>query len=118
MFRLLNPSWQSKTVSIKIRYDDFSTESARETFSRPVGTIDELFDRLSALFHRKYKSGKRVRLIGAGLLNPETENTPHQGDLFDTVNEKERNLEKYILEINKRFPNAALRRGRSWIADK
>jgi DNA polymerase-4 len=118
MFRLLNQRWQSKTVSIKIRYDDFSTESARETFPRPVGTIDELFDRLSALFHRKYKSGRGVRLIGAGLLNLETENMPHQGDLFDTANEKERNLEKYILEINKKFPNAALRRGRSWMADK
>ncbi|MFP3042243.1 DNA polymerase IV [Treponema primitia] len=117
MFRLLNQSWQSRTVSIKIRYEDFSTESARETFPRPVGTIDELFDHLSVLFHRKYKSGRGVRLIGAGLLNLETENAPRQGELFDTVNEKERNLEKYILEINKKFPNAALRRGRSMMAD-
>jgi DNA polymerase-4 len=117
MFRLLNQSWQSRTVSIKIRYEDFSTESARETFPRPVGTINELFDHLSALFHRKYQSGRGVRLIGAGLLNLETENAPQQGELFDTVNEKERNLEKYILEINKKFPNAALRRGRSMMAD-
>ena len=117
MFRLLNQNWQSRTIAIKIRYEDFSTESARETFPNPVGSINELFDRLSALFRRKYKSGRGVRLIGAGLLNLGTENAPRQGELFDTVNEKERNLEKYILEINKKFPNAALRKGRSMMAD-
>jgi DNA polymerase-4 len=124
MFRLLDKNWQSRTVAIKIRYEDFSNESARETFPNPVGSINELFDHLSALFRRKYQEpkvhGRGVRLIGAGLLNLETENTPIQGELFDTTNEKERAeqaLEKYILEINKKFPNAALRKGRSLMAD-
>ncbi|GHV80239.1 hypothetical protein AGMMS49944_20300 [Spirochaetia bacterium] len=119
MFRLLNQNWQSRTVAIKIRYEDFSTVSARETFPNPVGSINELFDHLSALFRRKYQEvhGRGVRLIGAGLLNLETGNTPRQGELFDTANEKERALDKYILEINKKFPNAALRRGRSLMAD-
>jgi DNA polymerase-4 len=117
MFRLLDQNWQSKTVSIKIRYDNFSTESARETFSRPVSGINELFDHLSALFRRKYRAGRGVRLIGAGLLNMETEDAPRQGELFEEGDEKKRALDKYILEINKKFPNAALRRGRSLMAD-
>jgi DNA polymerase-4 len=115
MFRLLNCHWQSRTVSIKIRYDDFSTESARETSERPVHTMNELFERISALFHKKYKPGRGVRLIGAGLMNLETEKD--QGELFDSGNEKERNLEKYILELNKKFPGAALKKGRTWLAD-
>jgi DNA polymerase-4 len=118
MFRLLDQDWRSKTVAIKIRYDDFSTESARETLPRPVSGINELFDCLSTLLRRKRKSGRGVRLIGAGLLNLETGGSPRQGELFDETDEKKRALDKYILEINKKFPAAALRRGRSLMADK
>jgi DNA polymerase-4 len=117
MFRLLDQNWQSKTVSIKIRYDDFSTESARETFPRPVSGINDLFDHLSALLRKKRKSGRGVRLIGAALLNLETGDVPRQGELFDKTGEKKQALDKYILEINKKFPGAALRRGRSLMAD-
>ena len=117
MFRLLDCRWQSKTVFIKIRYNDFSTVSAQETLDRPVSTINELFERLRDLFHRKYQRGRGIRLIGAGLANLETGNSARQGDLFDTGDEKERNLEKCILEINKKFPGAALKKGRSWLAD-
>jgi DNA polymerase-4 len=117
MFRLLDRDWQSRTVFLKIRYGDFSTESVQETFPQPVSTINELFDHLSSLFHRKYKPGRGVRLIGAGLMNLETDHAPRQMDLFETGNEKERNLEKYILEINKKYPGAALRKGRSMMGD-
>jgi len=51
-------------------------------------------------------------------MNLETEGGPRQADLFDTGGEKERKLEEAILELNKKFPNAALRRGRSWMQDE
>jgi DNA polymerase-4 len=117
MFRLLDCQWQSRTVFIKIRYDDFSTVSAQESLSRPVSTINELFEHLRDLFRRKYQKGRGVRLIGGGLSNLETGSAARQGDLFDGDNEKERNLEKQILEINKKFPGAALKKGRSWLTD-
>jgi DNA polymerase-4 len=50
-------------------------------------------------------------------MNLETEDSAHQADLFDSGDEKEQHLEKTILEINQKFPSAALRRGRSWLAD-
>ena len=112
MWRLLDCRWQSRTVSIKIRYEDFSTEGARETSANPVSTLNDLYERLSALFHKKYQKGRGVRLIGAGLMNLETGGL-RQGDLFDAGDEKERRLERAILEINKKFPDAALRRGRA-----
>ncbi|MDR1956026.1 MAG: DNA polymerase IV [Treponema sp.] len=117
MFRLLDGHWQSRTVFIKIRYHDFSTISAQESLPRPVHTINELFEHLSDLFRRKYQSGRGIRLIGGGLANLETGKAAHQGELFDTGNEKERNLEQCILEINKKFPSAALKKGRSWLVD-
>jgi DNA polymerase-4 len=115
MFRLLDCRWQSRTICIKIRYGDFSTESFRETAQEPVTTLNDLYDRLLALFRKKYRHGRGVRLIGAGLMNLETGDGPRQGDLFNGADEKERQLEKTILEINKKYPGAALKRGRSWI---
>jgi DNA polymerase-4 len=52
-----------------------------------------------------------VRLLGAGLLNLE-HSSARQGDLFDTQTEKTQRLEKTILDINKKFPEAALHRAR------
>jgi DNA polymerase-4 len=121
MFRLLEGKWKSRTVHIKIRYGDFTTESIQETSEQPVATINDLFERLSALFHKKYQTGRGIRLIGAGLMNIETDSAPVQADLFDetdTKNTKEEALEKVIFEVNKKFPEAALKKGRSMLADK
>jgi DNA polymerase-4 len=111
MWRLLNSNLESKTICIKIRYGDFSTESARETLSRPVRTMNDLFDYVCALFHNKYKKGEPVRLIGAALMNIDDKN--NQSELFDFEDEKERRLEKCILEINKKFPNNIIKKGRT-----
>lgn len=117
IWRLLNSQWRSRTVTIKIRYGDFSTETARETSSSQISTLNELYDRLLSLFRSKYRSGRGVRLLGAGLMNLEKECAAVQKELFDFGSEKEEKLEKAILEINKKFPSAALRRGRSVLSD-
>ncbi|MDR1253064.1 MAG: DNA polymerase IV [Treponema sp.] len=119
IWRLLDCRWYSRTVSIKIRYGDFSTESGRETFQNPIRGFSELYERLLSLFHKKYRRGRSVRLLGAGLMNLETR-LVSQGELFDGKTpkaEKERHLEEAILAINKKFPGSALRRGRSWLGD-
>jgi DNA polymerase-4 len=117
MWRLLNSRQQSRTISVKIRYADFSTEIARETFADSVSTLNVLYDRILALFRKKHRQEKGVRLIGAGLMNLESVSA-HQGELFNETGEKERHLEEMILELNRKYPNAALRRGRSLLADE
>ncbi|MDR0389732.1 MAG: DNA polymerase IV, partial [Spirochaetaceae bacterium] len=116
IWRLLDCQWQSRTITIKIRYGDFSTESGRETFEKPVRTLNELYDRLLNLFHKKYQRGRGLRLLGAGLMNLETKSA-YQAELFDDAGGgndegRERQLEETILKINKKFPGAALKRGR------
>jgi DNA polymerase-4 len=120
MWRLLGEGKQSRTVQVKIRYKDFTTELGRESSPNPVMSLNDLYSRVLALFRKKYQNGRGLRLIGAGLMNLEEGDTPHQADLFDASSgkEKERDLEKAILEINKRFPNAVLRRGRSKLSDE
>jgi len=117
IWRLLEGRWRSRTVSVKIRYGDFSTESARETRRDCVATLNDLYDRLLGLFRGKYRKGAGVRLLGAGLMNLESA-AEVQGELFENGSEKNRRLEMAILDINKKFPDAALRRGRSWLAGR
>jgi DNA polymerase-4 len=115
MWRLLEEGRYARTVQVKIRYRDFSTGLAQESSPNPVGSLNDLYARVLALFRKKYQSGRGLRLIGAGLTN--LEEGPRQRDLFDANAEKERKLEKAILDINTRFPNAALRRSRSRLSD-
>jgi hypothetical protein len=60
----------------------------------------------------------RLRLLGAGLANLANESKSYQSELFETTNEKERKLEKLIVDINKKHPTTQLKRGRSWLIDK
>jgi DNA polymerase-4 len=116
MFRLISSRVESATVSLKIRYGDFSTGSAQKTLHDPVLTLNDFYKHVLDLFHKKYQRGRGVRLIGAGLANLTEENNLRQGDLFDRTKEKERRLEESILKINEKFPEATLRRGRSILA--
>jgi len=116
IFRLLSDRAESATVSIKIRYGDFSTENMQETYSNPVLTLNDFYGHVLDLFHRKYQKGRGIRLIGAGLMNLEAESSVRQGDLFDQGNGKERRLEEAILSINAKHPGAALKRSRSTLA--
>jgi DNA polymerase-4 len=111
-WRLLLSRLQSRTVSLKIRYEDFSTDIARETSPAAITTLSDFYDRCLALFHKKYRAGRGVRLLGAGLMNLEAA-AVHQADLFGERSEKERRLEEAILKINNKFPGAALRLGRT-----
>jgi DNA polymerase-4 len=116
MFRLISSRTESATVSLKIRYGDFSTGSVQKTFHEPVLTLNDFYKSVLDLFHKKYQRGRGVRLIGAGLANLTEKNNMHQGDLFDAKKEKERRLEESILKINEKYPEAGLRRGRSILA--
>ena len=113
IFRLLSDGSQSSTVSLKIRYSDFTTETMQETFRDPVLTLNDFYKRTLRLFRKKYQKGRGIRLIGAGLMNLESGNKVRQGDLFGQSNEKERRLEESIFKINEKYPGAAVHRSRS-----
>ena len=117
IFRLLSSQAESATVSLKIRYGDFSTENIQETFQEPILTLNDFYSHVLNLFHRKYQKGRGIRLIGAGLINLRQSKATRQGDLFDRKKEKERRLEESILRINEKFPQAVLRRSRSTLTE-
>ncbi|MCQ2610674.1 MAG: DNA polymerase IV [Treponema sp.] len=112
MFRLLENGLTSYTVAIKIRYDDFSTFNAQQTFSSPILCIDELYEYAVNLFEKKYEDGKGIRLLGVGVHNVISKNQIVQQELFPSQTEKQQCIEKAILNLENKNPNIKIHKAR------
>ena len=112
MFRLLREKGFSKTVMVKIRYEDFTTVSVQQTFSDYVLTLDSLYARAKELFERKYEQGRGIRLIGIALENIEATQKSQQQSLFDDGTEKKQKVESAILNLEKKHPEIKIHKAR------
>ena len=111
MFRLLKENWKSKTVFLKIRYDDFSTISVQSTSSKYITSVDDLFDRVCNLFYKKYNGG-RIRLLGVGAMNLESADKAVQIELFNTIDDKKQKVEDALISIKTKHPNIKITKAR------
>jgi len=111
-FRLLRAESYSRTVTLKLRYEDFTTTNAQITFDRNITTLDDFFDKVKNLFEQKYEKGRGIRLLGAGFDNVETVERPYQQDLFETDNSKKTKIEKAILNLEKKHPEIKVQKAR------
>lgn len=112
MFRLLRQKSFSKTVMVKIRYEDFSTISIQHTFEEYVSSSDDLFEKARALFEKKYEFGRGIRLIGVGLENVQDQNAPVQEVLFDFGEKKKKAVENAILKMTAKHPEIKVKKAR------
>ncbi len=107
-FRMFDEGVSSDTVSIKIRYFDFSTVTAQSKGERPVNDSADLFARLKVLFAKKCERGKPIRLLGAGLQNIKSKTLPEQEELFESNSEKRRALSEAVYKLNKKMGRGAV----------
>ena len=112
MFRSLKEKVRSKSISLKIRYEDFSTVSVQESSERYVSSVDDLFDRAKSLFEKKYNRKLGIRLLGVCLQNLENDNEPRSKELFDFGEEKKRRLEQAILKAQQKDPSLKITKAR------
>ncbi len=112
MFRLLKQKSFSKTIVIKIRYEDFTTVSTRQTYDEYVSSTDDLFEKAKALFEKKYEFGRGIRLLGVGLDNVQDENAPVQEVLFDFGAKKKQAVESAILKMSAKHPEIKVKKAR------
>lgn len=115
MFRVLKAKVNSKTVCLKIRYEDFTTVTVTESATRIVSSIEDLFERSCRLFHKKYERGRGIRLLGLGLQNVSDGLESEQGELFDFGEKKQRTVEKAVLKLNQKTPGTKLKKARQFI---
>ncbi len=112
VFRSLREKVRSSSVSLKIRYDDFTTVSVQSSSDRYVSSVDDLFERVKILFDKKYDGRSSIRLFGVALQNLEEENAPRQQELFDFGDEKKRKVEEAILKAQEKNPGLKITKAR------
>lgn len=103
-FRLLNEKGQSRTLCIKIRYDDFKTETIQTTRQEPFLTIPEVFSEAKQLFYKKW-NGQPLRLLGLGFHNIEKAQEYSQNLFPDEKTEKQIKLEETLAKIQNKYKN-------------
>ncbi len=114
MFRLLKEEAVSKTVTIKIRYNDFSTFTIQETQDTPVSTIDSFYEIAKRLLEKKYTEGRGIRLLGIGFDNITKDQGPVQQQLFeDKQKEKKQKVEQAILKMKLKNPDIKIQKART-----
>jgi DNA polymerase-4 len=96
-------------VAVKIRYPDFETTSRQTTIDYTFRD-DELIPVAIDLFHKLYRKGMPIRLLGVRL--SELTNLPTQGNLFDNA-EKKSNLYKAIDDVKDKYGKYSLQKART-----
>ena len=81
--RLLKHNYYGKTVSITIKYFDFTSITRSKTISKYIYLFDDVYEIASDLFDKNW-DGRRVRLLGVTVSNViERTNIHKDYDLFD-----------------------------------
>jgi len=93
-------------VTIKLRYPDFETTS-RQAGIPYTSADDEIIPVAKALFHKLYKKGKPVRLLGVRLSNFSDDSV--QANLFHDT-ERKNSLYKSLDDVKNRFGKNSVNR--------
>ena len=111
--RLRRLGWQARTVSIKLRYSDFSTLTRQITLDEPTDIDAEIYELALELWTRTWTRGRPVRLLGVGTQN--LVRVSRQLALFDVEprdahREKLRRLGNAVDKIRERYGSRSLQR--------
>jgi DNA polymerase IV len=62
--RLRESNFHARTVQLKLRYKDFTTITRAHTLPAPTQLDTEIFEQARTLFHKNWKKGIEIRLLG------------------------------------------------------
>lgn len=103
--RLRRHERQGQTITIKIKFYDFSTRSRSSTLAEPTSDTMEIFQQGWKLLQKTEAGRKPVRLVGISVSNLSGQENRYQQDLFgkSRQREKSRRLNEAIDRINRKF---------------
>jgi DNA polymerase-4 len=106
-FQLREENKMSGCIAVKIRYPDFETTSRQSAIAYTYYD-DELIPLAKELFHKLYRKGEKIRLLGVRL--SELTEEARQTNLFSDV-QKKAGLYKAIDNVKGRFGKSSITRG-------
>ncbi|MBU2529822.1 MAG: DNA polymerase IV, partial [Elusimicrobia bacterium] len=68
-FRLRNEGLKGKTITVKIRLEDFSTFNRSITISFATNYADIIYGHIMKLYNSSKKGNKKIRLLGIKISN-------------------------------------------------
>ena len=101
MFRALEEKKVPRTVSVKIRYGDFSTITVQDTPQHGIYSSTDVYAISKELLSSRYR-GEGIRLLGIALQGVYDGEEIAQGEFFMEKEKKERELEKTILTLGRK----------------
>ncbi|MCG8470499.1 MAG: DNA polymerase IV [Desulfobacterales bacterium] len=116
---LRRKGFYARRVTLKLTFSDFTRITRQTTLPHTTDVAGRIFEETALLFDRNYK-GQRIRLIGVGCAEIETQKSevPCQLDLFGAVKKRETHdeewekVEKSMDDILKKFGKEAIFRAR------
>ena len=109
--RLRNRRLSGKTVRLKIRWPNFETITRQVTLDQPTNHDSVLLSTVLTLLDKEWVDKKGIRLLGVGVSKLESD--IFQLSLFDQKFQKERSLLEAIDNLQKRYGNKAIYKGRT-----
>jgi len=103
--RLRRSGLRARTVTLKLRYDDFTTPTRTQTLDVAVHGARDLF-RVACDLLGQFDLGQPVRLLGLGASSLEPSQTPRQLD-FEASEEWDR-VEDAVAAVKDRFGESAV----------
>lgn len=105
---------RTRTVTLKIKTDDFRLHSRSRTLPRPVQSAERIYQVASELF-RQFPLVRRVRLIGVGTGALQPASVPIQADLFpdgDQLRDRKwERVDQAMDRVSRRFGDHMVTRG-------
>jgi DNA polymerase-4 len=107
-FRMLEEGWKSKTVSLKLRFHDFTTVSAQKTLKHWVASAEELNAVARELLAARWTGGTPVRLIGIGFSNLTPVEVQDQLELFTDGFSRRKKVEEAVFRLRRKMGGVTL----------
>jgi DNA polymerase-4 len=109
-FRTRKAELSGRTVSIKMRWSDFTTFTRQVTLPHPVNQDSEVYASALALFEQSWVRGRPVRLIGVGISGFDT--PLRQLSLWEAAPpEHDLRLQSTLDALKNRFGESVIKRG-------
>lgn len=106
--RLREAGLAGTTIKLKLRWSNFTTLTRQVTLSEPTDRDDDIYMGAQQLLRAAWPKGRPVRLIGVGITG--LSEPAEQLKLWDESPQKERQLQKALDEVRKRFGRDAIQR--------
>jgi DNA polymerase-4 len=98
-----------RTLTIKVRYPDFTHASHGRTLETATDLVEPLYPLVGPLLRASWTKRRPLRLVSVKLSG--VEDRPAQLEMFSQTEEKRRRLADVLDDLNRRRPGAAVRRG-------